>query len=237
LSGILSYENHYPVRPYSRTIKPNKDTFLKAADKITTIRIVLAPVFFVIYLLPVFDPPFGLSRAWFPGGGAEAAAFQDFRWSVPILWFIFLVSEITDMIDGQVARSRNEVSDFGKFFDPFADTLVQVTIFLCFTMDGILPVVLLLPVLYREFSVLFIRNLMLRKGIAMGARMGGKIKTVVYIASGALALLAASFKRMGQTGAIFEWTRIAAIVLFSAGVVLAIVSFFDYFSVYRKAEK
>jgi CDP-diacylglycerol--glycerol-3-phosphate 3-phosphatidyltransferase len=208
---------------------------MTAADKVTSIRIVLAPVFFVIYLLPVFNPPFGLSWTLFSADGAEH--FSKFRWTVPVLWLIFIVSEITDMIDGKVARSRGEVSDFGKFYDPFADTLVQVTNFLCFIMDGVLPVILFLPLLYREFSVLFIRNLMLRKGIAMGARMGGKIKTVVYIASGAVALLAASFRRLGQTGAIFDWTRIAAIALFFAGVVLAIISFFDYTSVYRKAGK
>jgi CDP-diacylglycerol--glycerol-3-phosphate 3-phosphatidyltransferase len=208
---------------------------MTAADKVTSIRIVLAPVFFVVYMLPVFNPPFGLSWTWFSAGGVDF--FQKFRWTVPVLWFIFIVSEITDMIDGKVARSRNEVSDFGKFYDPFADTLVQVTNFLCFVMDGILPVVLFLPLLYREFSVLFIRNLMLRKGVAMGARMGGKIKTVVYIASGALALLAASFKRLGQAGTIFGWIRAAAIALFFAGVVLAIISFFDYAVVYRKAKK
>jgi CDP-diacylglycerol--glycerol-3-phosphate 3-phosphatidyltransferase len=206
---------------------------MTSADKVTSIRVVLAPVFFVIYLLPVFDPPFGLSRIWFSAEGAEV--FRGFRWTVPVLWLIFAVSEITDLIDGKLARSRNEVSDFGKFYDPFADTLVQVTNFLCFVMDGILPVALLLPALYREFSVLFIRNLMLRKGVAMGARMGGKIKTVVYIVSGALALLAASFKRLGQTGAVFRWTRAAAIALFLAGVALAIISFLDYISVYRKA--
>jgi CDP-diacylglycerol--glycerol-3-phosphate 3-phosphatidyltransferase len=214
---------------------PDYADFMTAADKVTSIRIVLAPVFFVVYLLPVFNPPFGLSWTLFSTGGVEY--FAKFRWTVPVLWLIFIVSEITDMIDGKLARSRNEVSDFGKFYDPFADTLVQVTNFLCFIMDGILPVALFLPLLYREFSVLFIRNLMLRKGIAMGARIGGKIKTVVYIASGALALLAASFRRLGQTGAIFDWARIAAIALFFAGVVLAIISFFDYTSVYRKAEK
>jgi CDP-diacylglycerol--glycerol-3-phosphate 3-phosphatidyltransferase len=198
------------------------------ADKVTSLRIILAPVFFIVYILPVFDPPFGLSWTSFSA---------KFRWTVPVLWLIFVVSEITDMIDGKLARSRNEVSDFGKFYDPFADTLVQVTNFLCFVIDGILPVILFLPLLYREFSVFFIRNLMLRKGITLGARMGGKIKTVVYIASGAFALLAASFRRLGQTGAIFEWTRIAAIALFFAGVVLAIISFFDYTLVYRKAAK
>jgi CDP-diacylglycerol--glycerol-3-phosphate 3-phosphatidyltransferase len=202
---------------------PGYAGFMTLADKVTSIRIILAPVFFILYMLPVFNLPFGLS--------------QGFIWTVPVLWLIFIVSEITDLIDGRLARSRNEVGDFGKFYDPFADTLVQLTNFLCFVMDGILPVILLLLFLYREFSVLFIRNLMLRKGVAMGARMGGKIKTVVYIASCALALLAASFKRLGQDGAVFAWTRTAAIVLFSAGVVLAIISFFDYASVYRGAKE
>jgi CDP-diacylglycerol--glycerol-3-phosphate 3-phosphatidyltransferase len=208
---------------------------LTAADKVTSIRIVLAPVFFVVYLLPVFNPPFGLSWTLFSAGGVEY--FSKFRWTVPVLWLIFIVSEISDLIDGKLARSRNEVSDFGKFYDPFADTLVQMTNFLCFIMDGILPVILFLPFLYREFSVLFIRNLMLRKGVAMGAGIWGKIKTVVYIASGAVALLAASFRRLGYTGDLFGWTRIAAIALFFAGVALAIISFFDYTFVYRKAGK
>jgi CDP-diacylglycerol--glycerol-3-phosphate 3-phosphatidyltransferase len=128
------------------------------------------------------------------------------------------------------------VSDFGKFYDPFADTLVQLTNFLCFVMDGILPAVLFLPFMYREFSVLFMRNLMLRKGTVMGARMGGKAKTVVYIASCAIALIAASFKRLGQSGAVFEGFRIAAIALFLAGVVLAVISFFDYAAIYRKTK-
>jgi CDP-diacylglycerol--glycerol-3-phosphate 3-phosphatidyltransferase len=224
------------MRPYGRAVQPNMEQrSMTIADKVTSLRVILAPVFFIVYLLPVFNPPFGLSWTLFSTEGVEF--FHKFRWTVPVLWVIFIVSEITDMIDGKLARSRSEVSDFGKFYDPFADTLVQATNFLCFVMDGILPVVLFLPFLYREFSVFFIRNLMLRKGIAMGARMGGKIKTVVYIASGALALLAASFKRLGQTGAIFGWIRIAAIVLFFMGVVLAIVSFFDYTSVYHKAKK
>ncbi|MDR1410652.1 MAG: CDP-diacylglycerol--glycerol-3-phosphate 3-phosphatidyltransferase [Spirochaetaceae bacterium] len=208
---------------------------MTAADKVTSIRIILAPVFFILYMLPAFNLPFGL---FWVSLSPESANFpRGFGWTVPVLWLIFVVSEISDLIDGKLARSRNEVSDFGKFYDPFADTLVQLTNFLCFVMDGILPVILLLIFLYREFSVLFIRNLMLRKGVAMGARMGGKIKTVVYIASCALALLAASFKRLGQNGAVFDWTRIAAIAFFSAGVVLAIVSFFDYASVYRGAKK
>jgi CDP-diacylglycerol--glycerol-3-phosphate 3-phosphatidyltransferase len=189
------------------------------ADKITSLRIVFAPFFFGIYLLPSFFP------SWSAGGA---------RWTVPVLWFLFIGSEITDMIDGKVARKRNEVSDFGKFYDPFADTLVQLTYFLCFVMDGVLPVVLYLVVLYREFSILFIRNLMLKKGVAMGARKGGKIKTVAYISAGAFALASSSAARLGLDPRISRWLGFTAVTVFALSVLAAILSLGDYISVYRK---
>jgi CDP-diacylglycerol--glycerol-3-phosphate 3-phosphatidyltransferase len=188
------------------------------ADKVTFLRIILAPLFFVVYLLPVFFPPLFVN-----GSG----------WTVPILWALFIVSQVTDMIDGMVARNRKEVSDFGKLFDPFADTLVQITFFLCFVIDGLLPALLYLVVLYREFGILFIRNLMLKKGVALGARIGGKIKTVTYIIAEIAALLAVSLKRLDFAVFLFPLFRISALVIFIISVIFSIVSFFDYLSVYR----
>jgi len=201
------------------------------ANKVTASRLVVAPVFFVIYLLPRFFPStFALTPPY-----GEPVLFSGAFWTVIILWFLFIGSEITDMLDGMIARRRGEISDFGKFFDPFADTLTQVTYFFCFVIDGILPPVLFLAVLYREFSILFIRNLMLRKGIAMGARMGGKIKTVIYIVAAGLALLASSVQRLGMSDEIFRIFVMAASAVFALSVIVAIFSFFDYISVYRKA--
>ena len=198
------------------------------ADKVTSTRLIMAPVFFIIYLLPRFFPSiFGSA----PGSGAF---FIGSTWTVPVLWIIFVVSEITDMLDGMIARKRGEVSDFGKLFDPFADTLTQVTYFFCFVMDGILPPLLFLAVLYREFSILFVRNLMLRKGIALGASMGGKIKTVSYILAGALALFASSLARLGISGNISRAITFAAESVFVISVLFAVVSFFEYLSVYNK---
>jgi CDP-diacylglycerol--glycerol-3-phosphate 3-phosphatidyltransferase len=192
------------------------------ADKVTSLRLVLAPLFFIVYLLPAFIPSWPLAAA---------------PWTVPVLWALFVVSEITDMVDGQVARRRREVSDFGKLFDPFADTLTQLTYFLCFVMDNILPAALYLIVLYREFSILFVRNLMLKKGVAMGARATGKIKTVTYILAAALALLAATFQRLGLGQTLFTPAKIAAQAVFLISVVLSVVSFMDYVGVYRKTGK
>ena len=190
------------------------------ADKVTSSRLIAAPVFFAIYLLPRFFP----------------SVFTDLRWTVPALWFLFVGSEITDMLDGMIARKRGEPSDFGRLYDPFADTLTQLTYFFCFVIDGILPSVLLLVFLYREFSILFIRNLMLKKGVAMGARMSGKIKTVAYVAAGALALLAASMPRLGVGAGIYPGLCIAAGAVFAVSVIISVVSFFDYVSVYRKTK-
>jgi len=190
---------------------------MNLADKVTSVRLFIAPVFFAVYIIPLkFSPAF-------PEGAA---------WTVPVLWALFFISEITDWLDGRIARTRGETSDFGKLFDPFADTLMQISCFLCFVVDGILPSFLFLLVLYREFSILLVRNLMLRKGIAMGARMGGKIKTVAYILAVGAALLAASFERL-NLDSLFAYTRIAAIVLFIVSVILSLLSFADYIKVYR----
>jgi CDP-diacylglycerol--glycerol-3-phosphate 3-phosphatidyltransferase len=190
------------------------------ADKVTSLRLVLAPIFFIMYLLPRFFP------SWGPAAGT---------WTVPVLWILFAVSELTDMLDGQLARRRGETSDFGKLFDPFADTLTQLTCFLCFVIDGILPAPLYLLVLYREYSILFIRNLMLKKGIAMGARIMGKVKTVAYILAAALALLGASLIRLGGfPEGLVSGVKLAAQAVFLLSVLFSIISFFDYFSFYRK---
>ena len=195
---------------------------MRLADRLTLSRIILAPVFFVLYMLPL----------WFPLHFEGSAI-----WIVPLLWLIFIIAEFTDMFDGMAARHLNETSDFGKLFDPFADSLLQVTIFLCFVIDGIFPATLFLVVLYREFSILFVRNLMLKKGISMGARMGGKIKTTTYIAAAAVALLYASLRRLSVAEVVQPALWIAALAVFGVSVVFSVLSFLDYITVYRAAEK
>jgi len=191
---------------------------MTSADKITSIRLILAPIFFIVYFLPL----------WFPVLGSV--------WSVPVLWVIFIIAELTDLFDGLVARSRNEVSDFGKLFDPFSDTLVRITYFLCFVVDGILPAILLMIVLYREFGILFLRTLMMKLGIAMGARSGGKIKAVTYMIAGVLALIASSIQRLSLEDSLFIIVKVAAIVVFAISVIISLSSFADYYRVYKNAK-
>jgi CDP-diacylglycerol--glycerol-3-phosphate 3-phosphatidyltransferase len=190
---------------------------MTAADRVTSIRLILAPIFFIFYFIP----------EWFSIGAG---------WTIPVLLVLFIASELTDLIDGKVARARNEVSEFGKLFDPFADTLVRITYFLCFVVDGILPAFLLAIVLYREFGILFLRTLMMKRGIAMGARSGGKIKAVAYMIAGAAALIASCVSRLGWDASIFSVIRWTAIGFFAISVVLSLVSFGDYYSVFRNTK-
>ena len=185
---------------------------MNLANRLTLFRVVLAPLFFTVY-------------------------FLNTTWTVPLLWVIFIVSEITDMLDGMAARRLNQTSDFGKLFDPFADTLMQVTCFLCFSIDRIIPAALFLVVLYREFAILFIRNLMLKKGVAMGARISGKIKTIAYIAAVAAALFYVSLLRFGAAESLQPILKTAAVAVFGVSVLFSVVSFIDYVSVYRSAGK
>ena len=194
---------------------------MSLADRLTWLRIILSPVFFIVYFLPGLFPQFSCLAAW----------------TVPFLWIIAVVSEVTDLFDGMAARKLNEVSDFGKIFDPFADTIMQVTGFLCFVIDGIFPAALFLLILYREYGILFIRNLMLKKGITMGARVSGKIKTATYITAAAIALFYVSLQRLEAAVPLQPAVRVAALVVFCVSVLSSVVSFFDYFSVYRKAAK
>jgi len=195
---------------------------MSLANKLTFLRVVLTPLFFVVYFLPGFFP------SWFNHGSA---------WTIPVLWLIFILSEVTDLLDGLAARKLNQTSDFGKLFDPFADTLMQITCFLCFVIDGIFPAILFLIVIYRELGILFIRNLMLRKGISLGARMGGKIKTVTYIIAGGAALLTVSLQRLEIYDFLFPHFKTGALVIFIISVIISIISFIDYLIIFLKAEK
>ena len=192
---------------------------MNIADRLTVSRLILAPAFFAVYVVPMR----------FPEQFADNAGIF-----VALCWIIFVVAELTDMFDGMAARKLKQASDFGKLFDPFADTVMQLSCFLCFVIDGIFPAFLFLIVLYREFGILFLRNLMLRKGVSMGARKSGKLKTVSYIVAGSAALLYASLFRLGVAEAQLPIFKTAVIVIFCVSVFIAVLSFFDYFSEFRK---
>ncbi len=186
---------------------------MNLANLLTASRLVLAPVFFALYMWGV---PAGLPAA------AVAIAM--------IALFAFI--ELSDLLDGMAARSAGSTSSFGKLFDPFADVVARVTYFVCFAHAGVMPLWMLVVILNREFSILFLRMLLAERGVAMGARPGGKAKAVLYMAAGALSLAYLSLPVLGM--ALPPWSLAAVRAVYGIAVALSVGSFIDYIIQFRK---
>ncbi len=100
----------------------------------------------------------------------------------PGLWMylalgVFILASLTDYIDGQIARRRNQVSDFGKFLDPLADKLLTIAAMTIFCQWNRMAAWALMLVLTREFAVTGLRLVAVGKGKVIAAGWSGKIKT------------------------------------------------------------
>lgn len=183
---------------------------MKIADKFTLSRIVLSPVFYLLYFLPVWTKFSPKLSVWI---------------LLPLLAFM----EFTDFLDGFYARKTNAVSDFGKLFDPFADVLVHLTTFCCLVISGYMPGIIFILILYREFCMNFIRMMAIQKGVAIGARKGGKFKTVLYVITTFYCLVIEACERLGiNINMLMESLNIGRIVLIALCLIAAYASFADY---------
>lgn len=121
-------------------------------NKLTLLRIVLIlPFLLVLYL------------------GVPGASY--------IALLIFIAASLTDMLDGQIARKRGLVTDFGKFADPLADKMLVTAAMLWFVEIGRMPGWALLVVIVREFAVSGLRMVASDKGRVIAAGWSGKVKT------------------------------------------------------------
>ena len=121
-------------------------------NKLTVLRIVLILPFLLVLYLDV------------PGASYIALA-------------IFIIASLTDLLDGKIARSRNLVTDFGKFADPLADKMLVVAAMLWFVEIGQMPGWALLIVILREFAVSGLRMVASDQGRVIAAGWSGKVKT------------------------------------------------------------
>lgn len=197
---------------------------MTTSNKFTTVRIIAAPVTFLLYFIPIWTGHF--------------AAL-----SMIILLPFLVFAEITDGLDGHYARKHHEVSDFGKVFDPFADVILHLSSFCCLMfsmsrelpMAGYMPAVLFILIFYRELTMTFLRMVAAMKGTAIAARKGGKLKTVMYIVSAFYGYILEMHVRCGfavpYSSMKIMWG--VGIGLFIICLVLSYVSFIDYLIAFK----
>jgi CDP-diacylglycerol--glycerol-3-phosphate 3-phosphatidyltransferase len=168
---------------------------------LTMLRIVLVP-FFVWFL--VADAP-GLRSESGPWRWAAVAAFA--------------VAIYTDKLDGDIARSRGLVTDFGKIADPIADKLLIGSALVMLSVLNELPWWITVVILVREWGITALRFFVIRYGVIPASR-GGKLKTVVQTAAIFLYLLPLS--------AVAPWLVWAALAVMLVGVGITVWTGVEY---------
>ncbi|MEM8629075.1 MAG: CDP-alcohol phosphatidyltransferase family protein [Chlamydiota bacterium] len=132
---------------------------MSVAHYFTFLRVLLTPLFPCVYL---YHTSWGIPGILVPY----------------ILITMLAVCAFTDLFDGFIARRKNQVTSFGKIFDPMADSIMSMTIFFTFTQGIVqIPLLLVLVFLYREFLMSALRTVCAIKGLVLAARNSGKIKT------------------------------------------------------------
>ena len=187
---------------------------MNLANKITIFRIILVPLILIIPFLNI----------------------QGELWGVPLTYLIidiiFMIASLTDKLDGHIARSRNQITTFGKFLDPIADKILVIVAMLILVEAGRLPAWIPAIVVIREFIVSGYRLVSVEKnGKVIAASIWGKIKTCTQMLG-----LVIAFIDVNPFGAIFSgnitgvafWINMATTILLSISVIATIFSGVDY---------
>lgn len=96
---------------------------------------------------------------------------------------VLVLSGITDVIDGYIARHFNMITDFGKIYDPFVDKLMQITVVVCLVIREIIPIWLLAIVAAKEVTMIVTGGILYLKKIVVSSNWYGKAATVIFYAA------------------------------------------------------
>ncbi len=138
---------------------------MNTPNKLTILRMILVPVFMIVYML---------------------GSIPYHTW---IAAFVFIFASVTDWLDGYLARKNNIVTNFGKFMDPLADKLLVTGALLCLMEQNIVSYWVVMIIIAREFIVTGLRLVAVSKGIVIAAGKMGKLKTVLQLIAISAAIL------------------------------------------------
>ncbi|WKY46548.1 CDP-diacylglycerol--glycerol-3-phosphate 3-phosphatidyltransferase [Eubacteriaceae bacterium ES3] len=173
-------------------------------NKITVVRIVMIPFFI-------------------------AALLIQFPYHQPIAAALFVIAALTDSLDGYLARSRNLVTDFGKFMDPLADKLLVCSALICFVQLGSVPAWMVIIIIAREFAITGLRTLAASDGIVIAASKWGKAKTISQMIAIVIILI--------NNWPFSMWNIPMGSIMMVIATILTLISGIDYLVINRKVFK
>jgi CDP-diacylglycerol---glycerol-3-phosphate 3-phosphatidyltransferase len=186
---------------------------LKTPNILTLIRIVISPIFLFCFTVHTL--------------GAYILCF-----------IIAIIMELTDLFDGIIARKSNQITDFGKLMDPFADSISRFSIFLSFLSAGLAPLWMIAIFFYRDVLVSVVRVFSMREGTVVAARKSGKMKawaqaicTFVVLA---LLILRRANILTGSLASEAGFKQLTMLIIGAAAIV-TLWSAFDYWSSNKQA--
>ena len=168
---------------------------MNLANRITLLRVLLVPVFVVVYYLEI------------PYSNYLAAA-------------IFVIASLTDALDGHIARTRNLITNFGKFADPLADKVLAAAALIVLVGAGKVPAWIVIVIIAREFAISGFRIIAASEGITIAASKWGKAKTISQLT--AIILLLMNNFPFSQIGIPMD------IIMLYIALILTIISGADY---------
>ena len=168
-------------------------------NKLTIIRMVLTPVFLVVFLAP----------------------FIPYHYFFGLL--VYSAGCITDFLDGKIARKYNLITTFGKLADPVADKMLTTAALLALMDAGLCSLYIVFIVLTREFAVTSVRLAASAQGVVIPANIWGKLKTVSQMVSTILIMLLMALADAGILAEGFPLGIISSVLLWITAV-LAIIS-------------
>lgn len=150
-------------------------------NKLSCFRMVLVPLIVVIWIFPYAQ--FNISMPEFTFGIVNLSLKNI------LVLVLFSVASFTDFLDGYIARKHHLITSFGKFIDPIADKMLVNTMMIMFACMGMVPVVPVIVMVWRDTIVDGLRMSTASKGVVVAAGMLGKIKTVSQMVTIILVLL------------------------------------------------
>lgn len=185
---------------------------MNLANKLTILRIFLVPIFLIF--IAIKGVPYGTF----------------------IATFIFIMASLTDKLDGYIARSRNQITRFGKFMDPLADKLLVTSALISLVELQVVPSWAAVIIIAREFAVSGLRTIAAAEGTVIAASKWGKLKTVIQIVAIVLLLIQVNIGTSQyltsiviNNDALTTFFKYIPKVMLYLAVIITIISGIDYF--------